>query len=62
VQQVSPKEIVILTDNPSCETKQQIQSEFEKLAKYYCFDVPAILYKPYEYDRERKLKRVEKLC
>ncbi len=62
VKQISPKEIVVLADNLSSETKLQITSEFEKLAQHFCFKAPSVVFEPYEYNCMRKLKRVEKIC
>jgi putative adenylate-forming enzyme len=62
IQPISRDEIAIRADGLSDETKLQIMQEFKKLADYYHFIVPAIVFKPYEYDGKRKLKRVEKIC
>jgi len=62
VQQVSANEVVVLAYDLNEATKQQIISEFEKLAKKFQFAIPNITFKPYEYNNRKKLKRVEKLC
>jgi putative adenylate-forming enzyme len=62
VQQISHAEIAVLADELSDDTKMQILQEFKKLAAHYRFCVPNILFKPYEYEGTRKLKRIEKLC
>jgi len=62
VQQVSSSEIAVLADNLNESSKQKIIDELHRLSGNYHFKTPSVIFKPYEYDNRRKLKRVEKLC
>lgn len=62
VQQISNHEVTVLADDLNEKSKQQIISEFKKLAENYKIPVPTITFKPYEFDSTKKMKRVEKLC
>lgn len=52
---------IIVYVNESEMNKNKIKNEFEKLAAEMKFILPKIEFKDYEYDKKRKLKRVEKI-
>ncbi len=51
--------IFVYADLTECE-KQQVRKEFAKLAEDRAFILPDILFRPYTYERGRKMKRVER--
>jgi putative adenylate-forming enzyme len=62
VQQISGSQVAVLSDSLGEESKRQIIDEFERLSASFSFKTPEIVFRPYEYDIGRKLKRVERLC
>ncbi|MDR1976583.1 MAG: adenylate synthase [Campylobacteraceae bacterium] len=61
VRQIAVDKVEILIDDIDENRKGAIVAEFEKLSNHFKFKLPQITFANYEYSRNRKLKRVEKI-
>ena len=61
VQQVDANQLDVLIDTENSQVKQEIIQNFKQLSFDLKFQMPDIKFKAYDYDGNKKLKRIEKL-
>ncbi|MCT0017727.1 CoF synthetase [Lactococcus lactis subsp. lactis] len=62
VQQVAQDKVYVLADNLTEQNMIDIINEFKNLAEKNIFNMPKVYFKPYKYQENKKLRRIEKLC
>ena len=61
MQQVDANQLDVLIDTENSQVKQEIIQNFKQLSFDLKFQMPDIKFKAYDYDGNKKLKRIEKL-
>lgn len=60
VQQVNSKQLIVLIEMATPQIKEEIIDNFKQLSLALDFQMPDIIFKKYQFDGQKKLKRIEK--